>query len=137
MLTGFAGSAPESPYSPYSQYIDLASNTSNFNENFKNRNGCLVWFLNAKRRTLNRPIGFEAWIFLENQVGETVCTCWRARLQSLLRLTFPGSRLMLLMRAWGSRAGPADAHDARPLGEILEGVPIRDQWLVTDHILCF
>ena len=23
---------------------------------------------------------------------------------------------MLLMRAWGSRAGPADAHDARPLG---------------------
>ena len=24
--------------------------------------------------------------------------------------------LMLLMRAWGSRAGPADAHDARPLG---------------------
>ena len=23
---------------------------------------------------------------------------------------------MLLMRAWGCRAGPADAHDARPLG---------------------
>ena len=23
---------------------------------------------------------------------------------------------VLLMRAWGSRAGPADAHDARPLG---------------------
>ena len=28
----------------------------------------------------------------------------------------PREPLMLLMRAWGSRAGPADAHDARPLG---------------------